>query len=248
MRWRGLLELLLPSVCARCAADVPPDACLCRSCDAALPRLPLDSCTLCQSVPVGAAGEPCAPCAARPSPLAACIAAAPFAGDVERWIRRFKYPAPGLAALDPGPGAVLAALIREAAVRAPGGLPELIVPVPLHPRRLRGRGFNPAALLARELARATRIPWMPGALERTRDTPSQTGLDRRARVRNVAGVFRVRSGWGRAVGRSRAGPRVALVDDVVTTGSTLAEAARALRRGGCGPVVGICAARTLGPR
>jgi predicted amidophosphoribosyltransferase len=71
-----------------------------------------------------------------------------------------------------------------------------------------------------------------------RDTPSQTGLDRRARARNVAGAFRVRRG-------ARIPPRVWLVDDVVTTGATLAEAARVLRRAGARQVAAICAARTL---
>ena len=110
-----------------------------------------------------------------------------------------------------------------------------VVPVPLHPRRLRARGFNPACVLARALARERGIRLDPVALRRVRDTPSQTGLDRRARRRNVRGAF---------VARSRVPPRVWLVDDVVTTGSTLGEAARALHRAGARSVVGICAART----
>jgi len=71
-----------------------------------------------------------------------------------------------------------------------------------------------------------------------RDTPSQTGLDRRARARNVAGAFRVRRG-------ARIPSRVWLVDDVVTTGATLREAARALRHAGARRIVAICVARTL---
>jgi ComF family protein len=156
---------------------------------------------------------------------------------VEDLVHRFKYPRPGLLGLDPGPRAVACALVREAAERAP--LPgSLVVPVPLHPARLRRRGFNPAALLARSLARAHGVPVAPRALERVRDTPSQTGLDRRARARNVAGAFRVRSGaWIPA--------HVWLVDDVVTTGATLHAAARTLRRAGARRIVALCAARTL---
>ena len=81
----------------------------------------------------------------------------------------------------------------------------------------------------------------PSLLVRTRDTPTQTGLDRRARARNVAGAFR-------ATTASSLPGRVWLVDDVVTTGATLFEAARALRRVGAGAVVGVCVARTPSER
>jgi ComF family protein len=164
-----------------------------------------------------------------------------FAGEVESWIYRFKYPRPGIAGLDPASLAVARGLIREAASLAPGASPELVIPVPLHPRRLRARGFNPAALLARSLARELRAPFDPVALRRVIDTPSQTGLDRRQRRNNVRGAFSVRE-------RARLPARVWLVDDVVTTGSTLSEAARVLRRDGARTVVGVCAARTPDPR
>ena len=214
---RALAELLLPAACARCGGDVPGAAALCPGCDALLPRLaqPLDP-------------RP-------PPPLAAVVAAAAFAGEAEAWIRRFKYPAPGLAGLDPRPGSVVRALAREAAARLPCA-PDVVVPVPQHPRRLRARGFSPTALLAREVSRALDLPLLPAALVRTRDTPSQTGLQRAARARNVAGAFRP--------ARALEGV-VALVDDVTTTGATLAEAARALRRAGARRVVAVCAARTL---
>jgi predicted amidophosphoribosyltransferase len=126
------------------------------------------------------------------------------------------------------------------AARAPGPPPQLVVPVSLHPSRLRSRGFNPAALLARSIARELGAPVDPTALIRVRDTPSQTGLDRSARRRNVRGAFCARP-------RLLAPPRVWLVDDVVTTGSTVAEAARALRRAGAKSVTAVCAARTPGP-
>jgi ComF family protein len=130
---------------------------------------------------------------------------------------------------------VVEQLACEAAARAPAPLAQLVVPVPLHPRRLRQRGFSPAGLLARAVARQAGLPCNPVALRRLRDTPSQTGLDRRARRRNVRGAFEP---------RCAVPARVWLVDDVATTGATLAECARALRRAGAEQVLGVCAAHT----
>lgn len=165
----------------------------------------------------------------------ACVAAVAYGGPAADWLQRFKYPRPGLAALDPAPIGVMQLLAADAAGRAPGEAPALVVPVPLHPRRLGTRGFNPALLLAREVARATDAPCAPARLRRDRDTPSQTGLDRRGRKRNVAGAFSC---------RGRAPANVWLVDDVVTTGATLSECARVLRRAGARRIVAVCAART----
>lgn len=235
--WQGALELALPPTCASCAAPVAAGAALCRPCDARLERIAVPSCRLCQQVEV-ARDLFCGACEISASPLFACVAAVRFAGDAETWIHRLKYPRAGLRGLDPAPIAVVAALLREAAARAPAGRPDLVVAVPLHPRRLRARGFNPAGLLARSLASRLGLPADPVALRRVRDTPSQTGLDRRERRRNLRGAFRVRRGL-------RVPDRVWLVDDVVTTGSTLGEAALVLRRAGAGSVIGVCAARTL---
>lgn len=212
-----LLELLLPPACAECGRGIAGHVALCTACDARLPRLalPLDL-------------RP-------PRPLAASAAAVAFEGEAETWVHRFKYPARGLQGLDPGPGAVLRALIVEAAghLDAP---PDAVVPVPQHPRALRARGFFPAGALAGAVARASGAPLRHDAIARTRATRSQTGLSRRERVANVRGAFAPRG----AIEGS-----VALVDDVTTTGSTLSEAARALRRAGATRVVSICVARTL---
>ncbi len=215
--WREWLDLLVPPLCAGCGNTVAGDAALCGVCDREL-----------------VAAGPVAPCPAR---IDACVAAVDYTGAAEAWIRRFKYPQPGLAGLDPAAQAVARSLARRAAARAPGS-PGLVVPVPLHPRRLRSRGFNPANELARVVAQQARAELSSAALRRLRDTPSQTGLGRRARARNVRGVFVAR--------RSLPGC-VWLVDDVVTTGATLSEAARALRRAGARRVVAVCAARAPGP-
>lgn len=116
--------------------------------------------------------------------------------------------------------------------------PEVVlVPVPLHPRRKRERGFNQAELLASELGRRLFLPVRASALVRRLDTPSQTGLTALARRRNVKDAFAVR---GRA---QVAGRVVVLVDDVVTTGATLRACARALQDAGAGEVRSVSAAR-----
>lgn len=241
----GLVDLLLPARCAACGVTTEDRAALCPGCSANLPRLPLEGCSLCQTrlhptraTPAESPPRRCASCEARRAPLDTCIAAAAFDGQAELSIRRFKYPERGLRGLDPAPRAVVEQLAREASRRVPGPPPDLLVPVPLHPRRLRDRGFNQAALLARGIARSWGVPVAPRALHRVRDTPTQTGLGRQARRRNVAGAFRCRLA-------TPIPPRIWLVDDVVTTGSTLEEAARVLRRAGARHVAGICAARAL---
>jgi ComF family protein len=208
--WRAALELLLPSLCAGCGRRTA--------------ELPL--CPACRPAPAGALPAP-------PPPLAAWCAAIAHEGAGADWVRRFKYPARGIAGLDVAADAVALGLMRELAPRVPGAPPDRVAPVPLHPRRLRERGFNPAALLARALAREAQAPWAPALLWRLRDTPSQTQLTRVQRRRNVAGAFAAR--------RACAG-RIWLVDDVATSGSTLCAAAAALRDAGAREVVGVCLA------
>jgi predicted amidophosphoribosyltransferase len=213
---RGLLDLLLAPGCPACGGPEGAGTTgLCAGCVGTLPWAP-------DALPA-------------PRGLDALVAAVDFQAPVEGWIRRFKYPRPGLRGLDPAANAIVRALALAAAARAPGPRPELVGPVANHPRRLRARGFNPASELAAAIAGHARLRLGAHRLERVRDTPSQTGQGRTARRRNVRGAFRAR------------GPvpaRIWLVDDVVTTGSTLAEAARALRRAGARTIVGICVART----
>lgn len=218
--FRACLELLLPRGCARCNREIEEHATLCGPCARALPRLPREP-------------EP-----RPPVPLAAWVAEVAYAGEIEEWIHRFKYPQPGLAGLDARPGALLAALAKDAVARLPPPCPALVVPVPIHPRRLRARGFHPAGVLAGAVARALGVPCAQGALVTTRPTTSQTGLDRAARRRNVRGAFAAQAGFA-------APHHVVLVDDVVTTGATLAACARALRGSGARHIVAVCVARKL---
>ncbi len=223
------LDALLPCACAGCGGATPAPRVLCAHCEARLHPITADACARCQLHRTNAG-----PCA-ETGPLEAAVAAVWLEPPVSDWIHAFKYPPRGLRGLAPGPIAAVAELSARSARRAPGPAPDLVVPVPLHPRRLRARGFNPALVVAREVARSAGAPLAATALERVRDTPSQTGLDAAARRRNVRGALRA---------RVAVPARVWLTDDVITTGATLREAARALRRAGAESVVAVCAART----
>jgi ComF family protein len=114
---------------------------------------------------------------------------------------------------------------------------DLIVPMPLHPRRLAERGFNQALEIARPLARSLGIAIDAHAVQRVRDTAAQAGLPFSERVKNVRSAF--------ACERNLDGLRVAVVDDVMTTGATLNELAKTLKRAGASHVENWVVARTL---
>lgn len=112
---------------------------------------------------------------------------------------------------------------------------DLIIPVPLHPKRLVGRGFNQSGEIAARIGKALDIP-VAHALARTVFTGHQVGLSRRERVRNLRGVFAAKTNLG--------GKRILLLDDVMTTGATMASAARSLLNGGAAVVDALVPART----
>lgn len=133
--------------------------------------------------------------------------------------------------------------VLEKEARAMGSF-ELVVSVPLHPVRLRQRGFNQSALLARRVSRGEGIPVDYDSLVRIRDIPPQVGLSRAERIENVKGAFAVRKSRARRI----EGKRVLLIDDVMTTGATLGECARALLDAGAADVAALTIARTIGVR
>jgi ComF family protein len=206
---RELLDFVLPPVCGACGGPTA-GAALCPRCDEL----------------------PCDPLPPPPRPIRAWAAGVAYEGSAAEWIRRFKYPKPGFAGLDPSADGVVRAFALRAAATL-GGAPDVVIPVPLHPRRLRERGFNPAGELARAIARERRVRFEPTGVARIRDTPSQTGLALRERARNVAGAFAV---------IAPPPERVWLVDDVITTGATLRALARALRRAGAREIRALAAA------
>lgn len=138
----------------------------------------------------------------------------------------------------------LAPMMAEWMVRASEGAvtaADMIVPVPLHAFRLWRRKFNQAAELARFIAELSARPYRPDALRRVKRTNRQVGLGARAREENVRGAFAVPAGARQGL----AGKRIVLVDDVYTTGATVAAATRALKRAGAADVTVLTFARAL---
>lgn len=233
----AVADLLWPPRCTICEHPLPAGGAwtpLCEACDEATPWLGAWGCPLCQAE---VAPGRCPACRELPRALVACRAAVELDEHVLPWIHRWKYPTRGLAGVD-GRARALVLYWWLEGLRGLGPAPgTLVTSVPLHPRRLRQRGFQPSALLARALARRHGLRFAPFVLRRRRDDPSQTGLTRAARRANVSDAFALRPG------RRLPGP-VWLVDDVVTTGATVAECARVLARAGAREVRAFCLART----
>lgn len=215
---------LLPPVCLLCNAPGAAGRDLCAGCAADLPD-PAPACPVCgDAVPVSLI---CGECRRRPPPFVSTTAALRYAEPADRLVIDLKFRGRLPAAR------LLGALLHD--VVADIELPEVLLPVPLHPARLRERGFNQALELTRPLARRLDRPLLIDAVRRIRATPPQTGIDRRARRRNIRNAF--------ALTRSLPWRHVAIVDDVMTTGSTVAELARLLRRNGVDRVQVWVAAR-----
>jgi ComF family protein len=183
-----------------------------------------------------------APLFAVPQGLDDCAAAVNFDAPWSALISRYKFaPEPGLARLFAG------LMRRDAHIRELLVEADIMLPLPLAPERLEERGFNQALTLAMQLAPKNNID--PFTLIRTRNTAPQRTLNREARQRNVANAFALkatpRKGYGSSYPLpSFAGKHVILIDDVMTTGATLASAAAPLRRAGAASVSAVVIART----
>jgi len=190
-------------ICAACSADLPWIGPACRLC----------------ARPLAVAGR-CAACRQQPPPWSRAVAPLAWRFPVDALIGRFKYG--GALHLGVLLGRLLAARLASDAAQ---GRPDGLLPVPLHPERLRERGFNQAQELARPVAAALRLPILDDtACARIIATPAQAGLSARQRTRNLESAFTA-SGLV-------AGLRLVVLDDVLTTGSTAQAIARALLQAG----------------
>jgi len=204
----------LPARCLVCGDPGSAGRELCDGCRASFADNAI-GCARC-AIPLPSAVAACGACQGRPPPWTAIWVPFLYTWPLDGLEARFKF-AGSLAA-----GRVLSTCWEESG--RPGAMPELLIPVPLHTRRLRERGYNQALELVRPLARRYGVRLAHDVLRRVRATEAQTDLDAALRRRNVSGAF--------AVQRMPVATHVAVVDDVMTTGSTLAECARVLLAAG----------------
>lgn len=184
---------------------------------------------------------PCRLCPEWPAALQSVRSAAWLSGGAQQAVHALKYGALPRVADD------LAAAMTG--LRPPTDGPSALIPIPLARKRLRERGYNQSEVLARALARQWRIPVLPKLLVRTRETPTQTALTPESRLANVAGAFGVRNaklGMRNSALRNSTFALI-LVDDVFTTGATLAEAARAFEQAGATTIHAVTFARAAIP-
>ncbi len=216
-----VLAVVFPSSCPGCgrllvgAGDGP----ICESCWGTLPRWRSAACRC--GLPLLSDQAACGRCRGDTRPFAAGASLGPYEGALRLVLHELKFSGRRRAAKR-----LAAMLLEDDSVRRLLTTSDVLVPVPLHPRRLRQRGFNQSALLATALGRAVARPVCADALVRRRETAPQSGLTAVERRRNVRDAFALRR-------RARtAGRVVTLIDDVTTTGATALACAQALAGGG----------------
>jgi ComF family protein len=214
----------LPASCVLCAAPGQASR-LCEPCRESLPAMPLARCAQC-ALPLPS-GTICAECLDRKPSYDAVVAAFPYEFPIDALVQAYKY----------GRDLALAPLFARELARVADTRVDALLAMPLALSRLRERGFNQAHELARHLGRALRVPLLAGACRKVADTAPQAGLTLAQRVRNVRRAF--------VCDADLSGLRVAIVDDVMTTGATVNELARVMKRAGAARIEAWVVARTL---
>lgn len=226
----SLLSLAYPRLCALCGTNTGISIDLCPGCLAELPCNGhcCQNCAL--PLPPESDTRFCSNCRERPPPFDSCIAPMLYRPPLDHLIsglkfqRRLRF------------GQLLGDLLADSVLHSTAQRPDLIVPIPLHPARLRQRGYNQSVEIARPLSRRLGIPLATRLVRRQQATAPQASLEQKARQKNISGAFCCNARIGC--------PQVALVDDVVTTGATAAELARVLKRSGVARVQVWAVART----
>lgn len=224
---RSGMRLFLPAQPCVLCGSMSHDGLWCAACDHALPYLDTPHCPVCALPAPG--GEVCGHCLSHPPLFTRTAAVFGYSFPLDKLIHAMKY----------GEQLALAHTFGKKLAHRIGrdNLPDCVIPMPLHPAKLRARGFNQSLLLAASTARELDLELLPRACRRVRDTPPQSTLPWKERKRNVRGAFECAT--------DLSGKRVALVDDVLTTGASLDALAEAVLKRGASEVSAWVVARTL---
>lgn len=236
--FKAFLDTFFPPHCHVCKTFIPDagDLHLCNECSEGVHPASSPYCTVC-GMPFkteNGIDHTCGHCIIEPPPFAIARAAALYDGVIPDLVHSFKYSFKVHLRL---PLALL--IVRHLSPSILAMEPDLIVPVPLHRKRLRERGFNQALLLAETISRRWKRPLSRHNLQRIRWTEPQINLPAAERATNVRGAFAVTEP------RDLKGKKIVLVDDVYTTGSTVKECARVLKKEGAAEVYVVTVARAV---
>lgn len=228
---------LLASTCVLCGARGQQDMAICLPCKVALPWLGT-GCNRCAlpllSLPEISSGQLCAACLIMPPPYTKTIALCRYEQPVDRLIMGLKFNQKLVYARLLGE--LMAEHLLQNGYQVAEDRPECLIPVPLHPQRLRERGFNQVIELARPIANKLRLPIDRQSCQRVRSTEAQSALPAVQRQHNVKGAFAIVEGFN--------AKHVAVLDDVMTTGHTMAELCQELQKAGVERIDVWCCART----
>ena len=257
-----ILNIIFPAVCRQCGGSVSsdaPTAYFCKRCWDTIKWFDGDCCARCgipyppMDSPFFVPGHLCGACRKNPPCFDRAISAGPYEGALAEAIKLFKYKKKihvgraladcMIASPNPHPNPPISPFTKggNRGIWCMGGLQSYyIIPVPLHPSRLREREFNQSAILALVIGERLGIPVLTNILLRERHTMPQVELDMKERKKNVAGAFTVQNG------ELVIDKDIILIDDVYTTGSTVNECAKSLKKNGAGMVSVVTIARMVG--
>ena len=232
----SILPRPLLNICTNLARALPAQPCLlcgamsrhgawCAACDAALPYLPGEHCPFCAVPTPGAAA--CGRCLRKHPRFDRTVAVFAYAFPMDKLLQALKF----------SEQLHLAPALADKLAERVAALPDRIIPMPLHPLRLRQRGHNQSFEIAKGVSSRLGVPLLPHACLRVRDTPPQSTLKWKERSSNMRKAFQCTENF--------TGMHVAMVDDVMTSGASLNELALALRRAGAREVSAWVLARTL---